>query len=104
MQSVTSNAVASALNSLLRFEIVESEYFTINANSARDVIVTIPQISGYSVGVVFYYRNRNSNAIYSGKYILTIGGSEGTAWMFNPTNENITTKIDVLVMYIKQNN
>ena len=102
MQSVTSNAVAETFNSLFRFEIVESESFTINAGSSKDVVITIPQINGYSIGVAFYYRNQSTNTLYSGKYIITIGASSGTAWMFNPTNENITTKIEALVMYIKQ--
>ena len=101
VHSVTSNAVALFLSGYLRFELVESESFTINANSSLDVVVTIPQINGYSIGIVFYYRNQNSNALYSGKYILTIGTTSGTAWMYNPSNTNITTKIEVIAMYIK---
>ena len=101
LHSVTSNAVALFLSGYLRFETVESESFTINAGASLDVAVTIPQIDGYSIGIVFYYRNQNSNALYSGKYILNTGTTSGTAWMYNPTNANITTKIEVIVMYIK---
>lgn len=104
MQSVTSNAVAQALNGLLRFEIVESESFTIGAESSKDVAINISQIAGYSIGVAYYFRNQNSNALYSGKYIIAVGNTSGTAWMYNPTNAAITTKIEALVMYIKQNN
>lgn len=101
LHAVTSNAVALFLSGYLRFETVESESFTINANSPLDITVTIPQINGYSIGIVFYYRNQNSNALYSGKYIITIGTTSGTVWLYNPTNVSITTKIEVMVMYIK---
>lgn len=100
---VTSGGVFNTLSDFIKVQKFTSATYTVDANTSKDVVINISQISGYTPIVAIYKGNSVSNAI-----VVAMASAEVNAnttqvgfWLYNVAGVSYSFTAECFVIYVK---